>query len=47
MVFPPAEAKGKKRWRIIYLTPRAEEIIRRRISMAMADAGVLFGNEGR
>ena len=28
VVFPPAEAKGKKRWRIIYLTPRAEEIIK-------------------
>jgi site-specific recombinase XerD len=26
---PPAEAKGKKRWRIIYLTKRAEEIVRR------------------
>jgi integrase/recombinase XerC len=26
---PPAEAKGKKRWRIIYLTPRAEEIVNR------------------
>ncbi len=25
---PPAEAKGKKRWRIIYLTPKAEEIVR-------------------
>ncbi len=26
---PPAEAKGKKRWRIIYLTPRAAEIVKR------------------
>lgn len=26
---PPKEAKGKKRWRIIYLTTRAEEIVRR------------------
>ncbi len=27
VAFPPAEAKGKKRWRIIYMTPRAEQII--------------------
>src|SRR4051794_3949781 len=26
---PPAESKGKKRWRIIYLTPTAEEIVAR------------------
>ncbi len=26
---PPAEAKGKKRWRIIYLSDRAEQIVRR------------------
>jgi integrase len=26
---PPAEAKGKNRWRIIYLTSKAEEIVRR------------------
>ncbi|MCE9530572.1 MAG: site-specific integrase [Planctomycetes bacterium] len=26
---PPTEAKGKKRWRIIYLTKHAEEIVRR------------------
>jgi integrase len=26
---PPRQAKGKKRWRIVYLTPRAEEIVRR------------------
>src|SRR6185369_3282067 len=26
---PPSQAKGKKRWRIIYLTERAEEIVRR------------------
>lgn len=25
---PPTQAKGKKRWRLIYLTPRAEEIVR-------------------
>ncbi len=27
--FPPAESKGKKRWRIVYLTPRAAEIVAR------------------
>lgn len=27
VVFPPLEAKGKKRTRIIYLTPRAQEIV--------------------
>lgn len=29
VVFAPKEAKGKKRWRVIHMTPRAEEIIRR------------------
>ena len=29
MELPLAEAKGKKRWRIIYLTPKAEEIVKR------------------
>ncbi len=40
--FPPAEAKGKKRWRMIYLTPRAEEIIEAR--MATQPGGLLFVN---
>ncbi len=26
---PPAEAKGEKRWRVIYLSPKAEMIVRR------------------
>jgi site-specific recombinase XerD len=42
VVFPPAEAKGKKRWRIIYLTPRAEEIIK--THLAVHDEGLLFLN---
>ncbi len=29
VVFPPDEAKGKKRTRVIHLTPKAEEIVRR------------------
>jgi integrase len=41
VVFPPNEAKGKKRMRVIYLTPRAEEIIRRRLRKD----GILFRNE--
>ncbi len=43
VVFPPAEAKGKKRWRIIYLTARAEEVIKGRL--LNAGDGVLFTNE--
>lgn len=31
VLFPPDEAKGKKNWRIIRLTKRAAEILRRRI----------------
>jgi integrase len=42
VVFPPAEAKGKRRWRIIYLTPRAEEIIR--LKLAIHSNGPLFRN---
>ena len=43
IVFPPVEAKGKKRWRIIRLTPRAEEILKRRLEQS--PEGVLFRNE--
>jgi integrase len=39
---PPPEAKGKKRWRFIYLTPRAEEIIR--TLAAVHRTGVVFRN---
>jgi len=42
VVFPPKEAKGKKRWRVIHLTPRAEEIIRR--LLAIHPDGLLFLN---
>jgi integrase len=31
VLFPPEEAKGKKRWRVIRLTPAAAEILKRRI----------------
>jgi integrase len=42
MEIPPAEAKSKKRWRIIYLTPRAEEIVKR--LAACHRAGPIFRN---
>jgi integrase len=42
VVFPPKEAKGKKRWRIIYMTARAEEIIKRKLTAAKN--GLLFLN---
>lgn len=41
-VFPPAEAKGKKRTRCIYLTPTALEITKRR--MKQFPTGPLFRN---
>jgi integrase len=43
IVFPPDEAKGKKRWRIIRMTPAAEAIIQKR--MAEFPEGELFRNE--
>jgi integrase/recombinase XerC len=43
IAFPPAEAKGKKRWRFIYLTPRAEAIVRRRLTTTKE--GQIFCNE--
>jgi len=43
IVFPPQEAKGKKRWRVIYLTPRAEEIVRRLLTQHAE--GPLFRND--
>jgi len=39
---PPPEAKGKKRWRFIYLTPRAAEIVR--VLASMHRAGAAFRN---
>jgi len=39
---PPAEAKGKKRWRYIYLTARSEEIIRD--LLVHHPKGILFRN---
>lgn len=40
--FPPSEAKGKKRWRSIYLTDKAEAIIKR--LAAKHKTGPLFRN---
>jgi site-specific recombinase XerD len=39
---PPQKAKGKKRWRFIYLTPIAEEIVRRLLERR--PSGLLFRN---
>jgi integrase len=39
---PPAEAKGKKRWRIIYLTDKALEIVKRLV--AKHPTGPIFRN---
>jgi integrase len=39
---PPAEAKGKKRWRIIYLTDKALEIVKRLV--AKHPVGPIFRN---
>jgi integrase len=41
---PPPEAKGKRRWRVIYLTPRAEEVVRRLLDRH--PKGALFRNAG-
>jgi integrase len=44
--FPPAEAKGRRRWRIVYLTDRALEISQR--LAAKASDGPIFRNtDGR
>ena len=40
--FPPKEAKGKRKWRVILTTPRAEEILVRRVG-ERAD-GFVFRN---
>ena len=43
---PPQQAKGKKRWRMIYLTPIAEAIVRRLLERR--PSGLLFRNaDGR
>jgi integrase len=42
---PPPETKGKKRWRFIYLTPRAAEIVQ---SLLRRGTGTMFRNaDGR
>lgn len=43
IIFPPKEAKGKKHYRVIYLTPRAVEIVAR--LAAERPEGPLFLNE--
>jgi integrase len=43
VVFPASEAKGKRFTRIIWMTPRAEEIIKRHLEQY--PEGVLFRNE--
>jgi integrase/recombinase XerC len=43
VVFPVEESKGKKYSRVIFMTPRAEEILCRR--MAGIERGVVFRNE--
>jgi integrase len=45
VVFPPKEAKGKKYYRIIYLTPRAREIIAR-LAEARPDGPLLVNADG-
>lgn len=42
VVFPAKEAKGKKRIRVIYMTPRAEQIIRKLLKLR--PKGLLFRN---
>jgi integrase len=43
---PPQQAKGKKRWRLIYLTPRATEIVNRLVPLQTE--GPVFRNaDGR
>ncbi len=46
VVFPPAEAKGRKRWRVIRLTPRAAAIIRRRAD-GRTEGAVFLNAAGR
>jgi integrase len=45
VAFPPEESKGKRRWRVILLTPRATEILKR--LLPRYPQGVLFRNEDR
>jgi len=46
IVFPPKEAKGKKYYRIIYLTPRAKEIVAR-LAEAHANGPLLLNSDGK
>src|SRR5205814_2107342 len=42
VAFPPAEAKGKRRWRVIHLTAKAAAILGR--LLAVHAEGLLFRN---
>jgi integrase len=43
VAFPPEEAKGKRRWRVIFLTARAAEIVARLAKLR--PEGPVFRNE--
>jgi len=46
IVFPPKEAKGKKYYRIMYLTPRAKEIVAR-LARANTHGPILLNSDGK
>jgi integrase len=46
IVFPPKEAKGKKYYRVVYLTPRAQEIIGR-LAEAYPEGPIILNADGR
>ncbi|MGO9597011.1 MAG: tyrosine-type recombinase/integrase [Isosphaeraceae bacterium] len=46
IIFPPREAKGKKYYRIIYLTPRAKEIVAR-LAEQRPHGPLLVNSEGK
>jgi integrase len=46
IVFPPKEAKGKKYYRIIYLTPRAKHIVARLV-LARPHGPLLLNSDGK
>lgn len=45
IVFPPTQAKGKKHYRVIYLTPRAREIVAR-LASERPEGPLLVNSEG-
>jgi integrase len=46
IIFPPKEAKGKKYYRIIYLTPRARDIVAR-LAEANPPGALLLNSDGK